>query len=84
LPQAAKAAGVLSLGKVLELREAGVDVAGLMNEDGRQQLYRDEVRLGGSIDMPPLQVHGLCLRTSQHGHRLGTRAVEQSRCCPCA
>lgn len=41
--QAAKAAGVLSLGKVLELRDAGVDVAGLMNEDGRQQLYRDEI-----------------------------------------
>lgn len=48
LPQAAKAAGNLTLERVLELKDSGVDVAGLLGEDMRQQLYRKEVRRSGA------------------------------------
>ena len=55
-PQALKAQGRLSLDKVMEIREAGVDVASVLGEDARQQLYRTEVggweggREGGRVE----------------------------------
>ena len=41
--QAAKAQGSLSLQKVLELRDAGVEPSTLMTADGLAQLYRSEI-----------------------------------------
>ncbi|PSC73353.1 chloroplastic isoform X2 [Micractinium conductrix] len=41
--QALKAMGQLTLDKVLEIKDAGVDVAGILGEDARQQMYRQEV-----------------------------------------
>ncbi|KAL4860244.1 hypothetical protein ACK3TF_000429 [Chlorella vulgaris] len=41
--QALKAQGRLSMEKVLEIREAGVDVGSVLGEDARAQLYRTEV-----------------------------------------
>ncbi|EFN52285.1 hypothetical protein CHLNCDRAFT_139027 [Chlorella variabilis] len=41
--QSLKAQGRLTLDKVLEIKEAGVDVASLLGEDARAQLYRTEV-----------------------------------------
>lgn len=41
--QAAKAQGNLTLDKVLELKDAGVEPSSLMNADGLQTLYRGEI-----------------------------------------
>lgn len=41
--QAAKATGSLTLDRVLELKEGGMEVGSVLNEDMRQQLYRQEV-----------------------------------------
>ncbi|KAL4420333.1 hypothetical protein ABPG77_010238 [Micractinium sp. CCAP 211/92] len=41
--QTLKAMGQLTLDKVLEIKDAGVDVASILGEDARQQLYRQEV-----------------------------------------
>jgi hypothetical protein len=40
--QAAKAQGTLTLDRVLELKDSGIDVSSLLGEDARQQLYRQE------------------------------------------
>ena len=41
--QAAKAQGNLTLERVLELKEGGVEIGSLLTDDNRQQLYRGEV-----------------------------------------
>jgi hypothetical protein len=63
--QALKAQGRLSLDKVMEIREAGVDVASVLGEDARQQLYRTEVgrgRAGGAALALSRNVHNADLR----------------------
>ena len=44
--QAAKAQGKLSVAQVLDLKESGVDVAGLLSEDVRNNLFQQEVGQG--------------------------------------
>ena len=43
LPQAAKASGSLTLQKVLDMKEAGVDVDSFVSEELRLQMYTKEV-----------------------------------------
>ena len=45
MTQAAKATGALSLQKVLDMQEAGVEVESFVSEDMRMQMYSKEVRL---------------------------------------
>ena len=42
--QAAKSQGSLSLEKILELKDSGVDVSSVLSNDMRQQLYRQEIQ----------------------------------------
>lgn len=42
--QAAKATGALTLQKVLDMQEAGVEVESLVSEELRLQMYNKEVR----------------------------------------
>jgi hypothetical protein len=51
-PQSLKAQGRLTLDKVLEIKEAGVDVGSVLGEDARNQLYRSEVS-GRIADVAP-------------------------------
>lgn len=41
--QAAKAQGKLDVAQVLELKDSGVDVASLLSEDVRMNLFQQEV-----------------------------------------
>lgn len=43
--QAAKATGALTLQKVLDMQEAGVEVESFVSEEMRMQMYSKEVRL---------------------------------------
>lgn len=43
MDQAAKATGTLSLQKVLDMKDAGVEVESFVSEDMRLQLYTKEV-----------------------------------------
>lgn len=49
LAQAAKAQGKLDVKQLLDLKDSGVDVAGILSDDVRQQLYRQEVGGWGGV-----------------------------------
>ncbi len=64
--QAAKATGTLSLQKVLDMKDAGVEVESFVSEDMRLQMYTKEVRSSAVSPSHPVTLPAPRLQLAEH------------------